>query len=60
MAQALLSPYQLKAKRGDTEAKSNSDHGRHIDREANQAYAKFAKGVKAARADADFDDPILF
>ena len=49
----------VKQRRGD-EGEANRKHASDAGRESNQAYAKFAKGVKEARADADFDDPILF
>lgn len=60
LANALLSPYMVKQRRGDSEGKEKREHVHDSDREANRAYDRFAKGVKAARADADFDDPILF
>ena len=59
-ATGILTAYQLKAKRGDTEAKSNSDHGRHIEREANQAYAKFARRAMAQADDGFADSEIPF
>jgi single-strand DNA-binding protein len=59
MAQALLSPYQVKAKRGDSDGKAaNYQRADNSGREASRAYDQFARGAKEARA--DFDDPISF
>ena len=62
MAQALLSPYQVRAKRGDSETKANTTRVSHSDREANRAYDSFAKGVEASTPalDAFSDEQIPF
>jgi single-stranded DNA-binding protein len=55
MAQALLSPYQVRAKRGDDGKAANTTRVSHSGREQNQAYAEFAKRA-AAPAHDDFGD----
>ena len=61
MAQALLSPYQVKAKRGDTEGRAKREHVHDSDREQIQAYDRFAKGVKRESTPAldDFSDETI-
>ena len=58
-ANGILTAYQVKAKRGDSDGKAvKTAHARHIDREANRAYDSFARGVKqgSTRALDDFAD----
>ena len=55
-ATGILTAYQIKQKRGDSEGKANTEHVRHIDREANRAYDKFARGVNASREHDGFGD----
>lgn len=68
VAQAILTPYAIKQKRGD-QAKANQAHAlnsgeaylkrdSNSDREKAQAYDQFAK--RARHGVADFDDPIGF
>ena len=57
-AQAVLTAYQVRQRRGDLEGKANRKHASDSDREQFQAYGRFAKAVKEPRA--DFDDPIGF
>jgi single-stranded DNA-binding protein len=54
-ATAILSPYQLRQKRGDDQGKANTAHARHLDRDQNQAYGKFARRATAPAGD-DFGD----
>lgn len=60
LANALLSPYMVKQRRGD-EGKANSERVTNSDREANRAYDRFAKGAKAATTQAldDFADETI-
>lgn len=58
LANALLSPYMVKQKRGDSEGKEKRATSHNSGREASRAYDQFARGAKEARA--DFDDPIRF
>ena len=57
MAQALLSPYQVKSKRGDSE-RPRTD--RSPDREQTAAYADFAKRATETVPAPDFDDELTF
>ena len=57
-ATGILTVYQVKAKRGDSEGKAKREHVHDSDREANRAYDSFAKGVKQGSTKAldDFAD----
>ena len=54
-ATGILTAYQLKQKRGDSDGKANTAHARHIDREQSAAYAQFAKQARPPALD-DFGD----
>jgi single-stranded DNA-binding protein len=57
-ASAVLTAYQVKRRRGDSEGKAKREHVHDSDREANRAYDQFARGVKqgSTRALDDFGD----
>jgi single-stranded DNA-binding protein len=57
VAQSILSPYQIKKKRGESEAKPSRDD--RSGREQNAAYGDFVRGARSSPV-ADFDDPIGF
>lgn len=59
-ASAILTAYQVKRRRGNSDGKANSDHGRNIDREQHQAYANFAKRATAPAHDDFADETIPF
>jgi Single-stranded DNA-binding protein len=54
-ATGILTAYQLKQKRGDSDGKANTAHARHIDREQSAAYAQFARRATTPALD-DFAD----
>lgn len=56
-ATEILTAYQIKAKRGDSEGRANRKHASDSDREQFQAYDKFARGVNQPRD--DFSDETI-
>ena len=61
-ATGILTAYQVKAKRGDSDGKAaKTEHVRHIDREQGRAYDSFARGVKQGSTKAldDFADETI-
>jgi single-stranded DNA-binding protein len=59
-AQAIITAYGIAKKRGDDGKAANYQRADNSDREASRAYDSFAKGVKASRTDADFNDELSF
>lgn len=59
-ATEILTAYQIKQRRGDSDGKANRKHASDSDRAQSAAYASFAKRATGARSAEDFDDAISF